>query len=54
LRRSAGTDGEIIKLMIQNDSIWQINDSSEVIGGNTWIFVTDKTDTGWVNQQFIK
>jgi hypothetical protein len=40
--------------MIQNDSIWQIKDSSEVIGGNTWIFVTDKTDTGWVNQQFIK
>lgn len=54
LRKSAGTDGEIIKLMIQNDSIWQINDSSQVIGGNTWIYVMDKLDTGWVNQQFIK
>lgn len=54
LRKSAGTNGEILKFLKQNDSIWQINDSSEVIGGNTWIFVTDKTDTGWVNQQFIK
>ena len=54
LRKVAGTEGEIIKLLKQNDSIWQINDSSTVIGGNTWIFVTDKTDTGWVNQQFIK
>ena len=54
LRKSAGTNGEILKFLKQNDSIWQINDSSAVIGGNTWIFVTDKTDTGWVNQQFIK
>lgn len=54
LRKSAGTNGGILKFLKQNDSIWQINDSSAVIGGNTWIFVTDKTDTGWVNQQFIK
>lgn len=54
LRKSAGTNGEILKFLKQNDSIWQISDSSAVIGGNTWIFVTDKTDTGWVNQQFIK
>ena len=54
LRKSAGTNGEILKFLKQNDSIWQIKDSSVVIGGNTWIFVTDKTDTGWVNQQFIK
>jgi hypothetical protein len=54
LRKVAGTEGEIIKLLKQNDSIWQINDSSEVIGGNTWIFVTDKIDTGWVNDKFIK
>lgn len=54
LRKSAGTNGEILKFLKQNDSIWQINDSSAVIGGNTWIFVTDKTDTGWVNQQFTK
>lgn len=54
LRRSAGTDGEIIKLMIQNDSIWQINDSSQIIGSNTWVLVTDKIDTGWVNEKFIQ
>jgi len=54
LRRSAGTDGEIIKLMIQNDSIWPINDSSQVIGSNTWVLVTDKIDTGWVNEKFIQ
>jgi hypothetical protein len=54
LRSSAGTDGEIIKLMIQNDSIWLINDSNQVIGNNTWVYVTDKIDTGWVNDQFIK
>lgn len=54
LRSSAGTNGGILKFLKQNDSIWQINDSSAVIGGNTWIFVTDKKDTGWVNQQFIK
>ena len=54
LRRSAGTNGEIIKLMIQNDSIWQINDSSQIIGSNTWVLVTDKIDTGWVNEKFIQ
>jgi hypothetical protein len=54
LRSSAGTDGEIIKLMIQNDSIWQINDSSQIIGSNTWVLVTDKIDTGWVNEKFIQ
>ena len=54
LRSSAGTEGEIIKLLIQNDSIWPVNDSSQVIGNNTWVYVTDKIDTGWVNQQFIK
>jgi hypothetical protein len=53
LRSSAGTDGEIIKLMIQNDSIWQINDSSQVIGENTWVYVTDKIDTGWVNETYL-
>lgn len=54
LRSSAGTEGEIIKLLIQNDSIWPVNDSSQVIGNNTWVYVTDKIDTGWVNEQFIK
>lgn len=54
LRSSAGTEGEIIKLLIQNDSIWPVNDSSQVIGNNTWVYVTDKIDTGWVNQKFIQ
>ena len=54
LRRSAGTDGKIIKLMIQNDSIWPINDSSQIIGSNIWVLVTDKIDTGWVNEKFIQ
>jgi len=53
LRTTPGTSGEIIKLMNQNDSIWQLNDSSQDVGSDTWIFVTDKIDTGWVNEQFI-
>ena len=52
LRVTPGTSGEIIKLMKQNDSIWQLNDSSQDIGSDTWIYVTDKIDTGWVNEQF--
>ena len=54
LRASPGTTGEIIKLMNQNDSIWQLNDSSQDIGSDTWIYVTDKVDTGWVNEIFTK
>jgi hypothetical protein len=54
LRKSAGTDGEIIKLMNQNDSIWQLKDSSQDVGSDTWIYVTDKIDTGWVNETFTK
>jgi len=38
--------------MKQNDSIWQLNDSSQDIGSDTWIYVTDKIDTGWVNELF--
>lgn len=53
LRRAAGTEGEIIKLLKQNDSIWQINDSSDVIGNDTWVYVTDKSDTGWVNETYL-
>ncbi len=52
LRVTPGTSGEIIKLMNQNDSIWQLNDSSQDIGSDTWIYVTDKIDTGWVNELF--
>ena len=54
LRATPGTSGEIIKLMNQNDSIWQLNDSSQDIGSDTWIYVTDKVDTGWVNEIFTK
>jgi len=54
LRTEPGTSGEIIKLMIQNDSIWQLNDSSQEIGSQNWIYVTDKVDTGWVNDKYIK
>jgi hypothetical protein len=54
LRTEPGTSGEIIKLMIQNDSIWQLNDSSQEIGSQTWVYVTDKVDTGWVNKKYLK
>ena len=54
LRTNPGINGEIIKLMNKNDSIWQLNDSSLAIGSQTWFYVTDKIDTGWMNKQFIK
>lgn len=54
LRSEPGTTGEIIKLMIQNDSIWQLNDSSQEIGSQNWIYVTDKVDTGWVNEKYVQ
>jgi hypothetical protein len=54
LRTEPGTTGEIIKLMIQNDSIWQLNDSSQNLGSQTWVYVTDKVDTGWVNKKYLK
>ena len=54
LRTSPGTDGKIIKLMNQNDSIWQLNDSIQNSGNQTWVYVTDKIDTGWVNKTYLK
>ena len=54
LRTEPGITGEIIKLMIQNDSIWQLKDSSQEIGSQNWIYVTDRVDTGWVNSRFLK
>ena len=54
LRTSPGTNGEIIKLMNQNDSIWQLNDSIQNSGNQTWVYVTDKKDTGWVNKTYLK
>ena len=54
LRTSPGTDGEIIKLMNQNDSIWQLNDSIQNSGNQSWVYVTDKKDTGWVNKTYLK
>jgi hypothetical protein len=54
LRTEPGTTSEVIKLMIQNDSIWQLNDSSLEIGSQTWIYVTDKVDTGWVNENYVQ
>jgi hypothetical protein len=53
IRTSAGTDSEVIKLKNQNDTLWQINDSSQEIGNNTWVYVTDKIDTGWVNDKYL-
>ena len=54
LRTSPGTDGKIIKLMNQNDSIWQLNDSIQNSGNQSWVYVTDKKDTGWVNKTYLK
>ena len=54
LRTSPGTNGEIIKLMNQNDSIWQLNDSIQNSGNQSWVYVTDKKDTGWVNKTYLK
>ena len=53
LRKAAGTEGEVIKLMKQNDTLWQINDSSQEIKNDNWVYVTDKIDTGWVNETFL-
>jgi hypothetical protein len=53
LRKAAGTEGEVIKLMKQNDTLWQINDSSQEINSDNWVYVTDKIDTGWVNETFL-
>lgn len=53
LRRAPGTQGDVIKVLMQNDSVWIISDSSQNIQGSSWVLITDKTDTGWVSEKFL-
>ena len=54
LRSEPDPNSRVVSI-IPRDSILQgLNDSSKVIGSNTWIFVSNKMDSGWVNEKYVE
>jgi hypothetical protein len=53
--RSEPDPNSTVVSIIPRDSILQgLNDSSQVIGSNTWIYVSNKIDSGWVNEKYVE
>lgn len=53
--RSEPDPNSTVLSIIPRDSILQgLNDSSQVIGSNTWIYVSNKIDSGWVNEKYVE
>lgn len=53
--RSEPDPNSTVLSIIPRDSILQgLNDSCKVIGSNTWIFVSNKIDSGWVNEKYVE
>lgn len=53
LRELANPNSNIIKELILNDSLWAIDNKSKSYNNQTWVYVTDKIDTGWVSEKYL-
>ncbi len=54
LRKLANPNSEVIKELFENDSLYAIDNKSKTYNSETWVYVTDKVDTGWVNETYLK
>jgi len=53
LRKLANPNSEVIKELKEKDSLFAIENKSKSYQDETWIYVTDKIDTGWVNETYL-
>jgi hypothetical protein len=53
LRKLANPNSEVIKELMENDSLYAIDNKNKTYNSETWVYVTDKIDTGWVNDKYL-
>ena len=53
LRSEPNPNSKVLSIIPRDSILNGINDSSQVIGTNKWIYVTNKIDSGWVNEKYI-
>jgi|LauGreDrversion4_2_1035121.scaffolds.fasta_scaffold654339_2 hypothetical protein len=53
LRKLANPNSEVIKELQEKDSLFAIENKSKSYKNETWVYVTDKIDTGWVNETYL-
>jgi hypothetical protein len=53
LRSEPNPNSNVLSIIPRDSILKGINDSSQVIGSNKWIYVTNNIDSGWVNEKYI-
>lgn len=53
MRKLANPNSDVVKELLENDSVWSIENKSKTYQNDTWVYVTDKIDTGWVNETYL-
>ena len=54
LRSAPDPNSTVVSIIPRDSILLQLKDSSQEIGANTWVYVTNKMDSGWVNEKYVE
>lgn len=54
LRSAPDPNSTVVSIIPRDSVLLQLNDSSQEIGTNTWLYVANKMDSGWVNEKYVE
>ncbi len=54
MRAEPNTNSQVVTIIPRDSIVRQLNDSVHEVGNDTWIYVSNSIDSGWVNKQFVE
>ena len=54
LRSEPDPNSRVVSIIPRDSILHGLNDSSQQIGTNTWLYVANKMDSGWVNEKYVE
>jgi hypothetical protein len=54
MRAEPNTNSQVVTIIPRDSIVRQLNDSVHEVGNDTWIYVSNSIDSGWVNKEYVE
>jgi hypothetical protein len=54
MRAEPNTNSQVVTIIPRDSILRQLNDSVHELGNDTWIYVSNSIDSGWVNKEYVE
>ena len=54
MRAEPNTNSQVLTIIPRDSIVRQLNDSVHELGNDTWIYISNSIDSGWVNKEYVE